>query len=413
MDPRNTIVSELTIQNGRIETVGRGGNARLSPCTKTIDLRGRTAVPGLIDNHNHIVLLGIRPGHDTRLETAASIADVQAALKARAQDRARRRVHHRHGRLEPGAIRREAAADAGRARRGRARPSGPRVPGVHRSGRHQYTRESVLDRERRGRERRGPDWRQRPLAGGAQCVARRSDAGRSQTRDARCAGLLRQRRRHDERGHGGVSSSRPPGYSGLIHRRHARDRRSLPHVRRDHRAPSREQGLDARAPLLPQHGHEARCADVEAAPAQHVQRLRRRHAAGVGHRRVRHELAAVRPAGPDQLRRRAAGDREAGVGVSAAQSVASRGSAHHRRIRNREPDDADRAVCAGRSRTRRASTCRRSIDSRRWAPGLRCIPSDTWPAPRAPGRRSARSSTAGFTSAPGRIRRRSRPWIRG
>ena len=31
------------------------------------------------------MLLGIRPGHDTRLETAASIADVQAALKARAK----------------------------------------------------------------------------------------------------------------------------------------------------------------------------------------------------------------------------------------------------------------------------------------------------------------------------------------
>src|SRR6185503_7324922 len=84
MDPRNAIVPEVTIQNGRFETVGRGGNARLSPCTRTIDLRGRTAVPGLIDNHNHIVLLGIRPGHDTRLETAASIADVQAAFRARA-----------------------------------------------------------------------------------------------------------------------------------------------------------------------------------------------------------------------------------------------------------------------------------------------------------------------------------------
>jgi predicted amidohydrolase YtcJ len=85
MDPRNAIVSEVTIQDGRIETVGKGGNARLGPCTRTIDLRGRTAIPGLIDNHNHIVLLGIRPGHDTRLETAASIADVQAALRARAK----------------------------------------------------------------------------------------------------------------------------------------------------------------------------------------------------------------------------------------------------------------------------------------------------------------------------------------
>lgn len=85
MDKRNSIVSEVTIQDGRFDRVGKSGAGRLSPCTKTIDLRGRTAVPGLIDNHNHIVLLGIRPGHDTRLETAASIADVQEAIKARAK----------------------------------------------------------------------------------------------------------------------------------------------------------------------------------------------------------------------------------------------------------------------------------------------------------------------------------------
>jgi predicted amidohydrolase YtcJ len=42
-------------------------------------------VPGLIDNHNHIVLLGTRPGYDIRLETAASIAEVQAMLAAKAK----------------------------------------------------------------------------------------------------------------------------------------------------------------------------------------------------------------------------------------------------------------------------------------------------------------------------------------
>jgi predicted amidohydrolase YtcJ len=84
MDAKNSIVSEVTIQDGAFTAVGRG-SGRLSPCTKVIDLRGRTAVPGLIDNHNHIVLLGLRPGHDTRLETAASIAEVQAAIKARAK----------------------------------------------------------------------------------------------------------------------------------------------------------------------------------------------------------------------------------------------------------------------------------------------------------------------------------------
>ena len=85
MDRQNTVVSEVIIQNGRFTAVGRNGDTRTSPCTRTINLRGRTVTPGLIDNHNHIVLLGIRPGHDTRLETAASIKDVQAAIAARAK----------------------------------------------------------------------------------------------------------------------------------------------------------------------------------------------------------------------------------------------------------------------------------------------------------------------------------------
>jgi len=85
MDGRGTTVSEVTIQDGRFTSVGPRGNQRTSPCTRDINLRGRTAVPGLIDNHNHIVLLGIRPGHHTPLEGAASIADVQAILKARAK----------------------------------------------------------------------------------------------------------------------------------------------------------------------------------------------------------------------------------------------------------------------------------------------------------------------------------------
>jgi hypothetical protein len=81
MDARSSIVSSVTIQNGRFDFSG----AKPGPCTKTINLHGRTAVPGLIDNHNHIVLLGLRPGYDTRLETAASIKDVQAMISARAK----------------------------------------------------------------------------------------------------------------------------------------------------------------------------------------------------------------------------------------------------------------------------------------------------------------------------------------
>lgn len=79
MDERNSIVSSVAIRDGKFAAVGNSvpGSAH------TIDLKGRTAIPGLIDNHNHFVLLSQRPGHDTRLESAGSIADVQAAFAAR------------------------------------------------------------------------------------------------------------------------------------------------------------------------------------------------------------------------------------------------------------------------------------------------------------------------------------------
>jgi hypothetical protein len=85
LDKANTVVTEVTIRDGRFTAVGRTGDTRLGPCGKTINLGGRTVVPGLIDNHNHIVLLGLRPGHDIRLETASSIAEIQTMLRARAK----------------------------------------------------------------------------------------------------------------------------------------------------------------------------------------------------------------------------------------------------------------------------------------------------------------------------------------
>src|SRR5271154_5095286 len=77
MDAKNSIVSTVTIRDGIFQSAAEA-NGKPAPCTKTIDLHGRTAVPGLVDNHNHIVALGLRPGHDVRIETAGSIADAQA-----------------------------------------------------------------------------------------------------------------------------------------------------------------------------------------------------------------------------------------------------------------------------------------------------------------------------------------------
>jgi predicted amidohydrolase YtcJ len=83
MDPANRVVSQVLIRNGRFAAVGndvvkRGGGLRV------VDLRGRTVIPGIIDAHNHIVLVGNRPGWHTPLEHVLTIPDAIAALKARA-----------------------------------------------------------------------------------------------------------------------------------------------------------------------------------------------------------------------------------------------------------------------------------------------------------------------------------------
>jgi predicted amidohydrolase YtcJ len=83
MDDENTVVSSVSITDGRFTDVGHAARGRHGHDTKVIDLRGRTVVPGIIDNHNHIVLMGNRPGFHTPLENAYSIPDVQAIYAAR------------------------------------------------------------------------------------------------------------------------------------------------------------------------------------------------------------------------------------------------------------------------------------------------------------------------------------------
>src|SRR4051812_1587512 len=68
MDAKNSIASSVTIKNGKIAAVGHRGDHEHGPCMRVIDARGRTVVPGLIDNHNHIVQVGHHPGHDNRLD---------------------------------------------------------------------------------------------------------------------------------------------------------------------------------------------------------------------------------------------------------------------------------------------------------------------------------------------------------
>ncbi len=85
MDAKRTVVSKVRIANGTFVEVGDAASAA-GGCTDTIDLRGRTVIPGMIDNHFHVQLVGSRPGYETRtIETAFSIAEVQSVIRERAK----------------------------------------------------------------------------------------------------------------------------------------------------------------------------------------------------------------------------------------------------------------------------------------------------------------------------------------
>lgn len=83
VDADDSIQSAVRIRGDRIVSVG--DDVGSFGCDRHIDLGGRTAVPGLINNHLHFLRLGNRPGYDVRaIETTTSIAEVQAVVAARA-----------------------------------------------------------------------------------------------------------------------------------------------------------------------------------------------------------------------------------------------------------------------------------------------------------------------------------------
>jgi hypothetical protein len=82
MDAATRVVSQVWIRNGRFAGVGNNLSTQGNP--RRIDLRGRTVIPGIVDAHNHIVLVGNRPGWHTPLEHVFTIPDCVAVLKARA-----------------------------------------------------------------------------------------------------------------------------------------------------------------------------------------------------------------------------------------------------------------------------------------------------------------------------------------
>ena len=91
MDAANRVVSQALIANGRFVAAGDNIMATLKGSSyvrnaRRIDLKGKTVIPGIIDAHNHIVLVGNRPGWHTPLEHVFTIPEAIAALQARSAD---------------------------------------------------------------------------------------------------------------------------------------------------------------------------------------------------------------------------------------------------------------------------------------------------------------------------------------
>ena len=77
-----TFATSVSIRAGRFVQVGNVTQAP-GPNTKVIDLQGNTVIPGIIDGHNHIVLVGNRPGYHVLMEDLNRVEDVIARYVAK------------------------------------------------------------------------------------------------------------------------------------------------------------------------------------------------------------------------------------------------------------------------------------------------------------------------------------------
>ena len=83
LDRANPTASAVAIRDGRFVQVG-GEHEILplaGPATRIIDLKGRRALPGLIDNHLHIIRGGLNFNMELRWDGVRSLSDAMWMLK--------------------------------------------------------------------------------------------------------------------------------------------------------------------------------------------------------------------------------------------------------------------------------------------------------------------------------------------
>jgi predicted amidohydrolase YtcJ len=83
LDRTNPVAGAVAIADGRFAAVGepREIMALKGPKTRLVDLKGRRVLPGLIDNHLHIIRGGLNFNMELRWDGVRSLADAMAMLK--------------------------------------------------------------------------------------------------------------------------------------------------------------------------------------------------------------------------------------------------------------------------------------------------------------------------------------------
>jgi len=86
LDAKQTTVSAVAIKEGRFTAVGSDDEVLKlrGDSTQVIDLRGRTAIPGLNDSHLHLIRGGLNYNMELRWDGVPSLADAMRMLKEQA-----------------------------------------------------------------------------------------------------------------------------------------------------------------------------------------------------------------------------------------------------------------------------------------------------------------------------------------
>jgi hypothetical protein len=87
LDPLAPEASAVALRDGRFLAVGddRSINAHAGPSTRTIDLHGRTVIPGLNDSHIHVIRGGLNYNMELRWDGVPSLAIALQMLKDQAR----------------------------------------------------------------------------------------------------------------------------------------------------------------------------------------------------------------------------------------------------------------------------------------------------------------------------------------